>query len=221
MTTRTHRAPPLLTVAVALTALLPLAACRRAPAAVGWSQLDLWHLPPRFEQMPPAGGEAPLLAVTTFQGGREVRDLRRVFKVDLVMIPHLGAARVHALRQTPGTRVSWELQLADDPYLSFTPLPRDAPCAAGLEVSVTPAGGAPQTLYREPAPMRVRPSAPVATVDLAPWAGKRVSLALAVTPPRGLPQRRAASSSGAARPSTRVSAARCRRCATPGGPTSC
>ncbi|MFN7963403.1 MAG: sulfatase [Thermoanaerobaculia bacterium] len=161
-------------------------ACRRGePAAGPWQRMNLWAQAPKVLHSPFANPRKPAFeARLGYLGAQEVRDLSQVPPETFANYPHQAAGQVEVLEQVAGSRLGWRLTLGQAPYLGFTPLPAQglpAPCRFRVELST----GGPWMEVYSASPALLQPAPQAEQVDLSPWAGKAVELALVVEPPAG------------------------------------
>lgn len=163
------------------------------PAATGgaWTRIDLWFDRPRPEGRDGAPQSWTVNRVTVPLGRREVRDRTRVDAWSLQQVPWLSAGEIHALQQQAGTRLVARVELGDEPFFSFIPLPdENGPCACVYRVGVRAvAQDGEQASEREITNVRTLTSAllesPPSTmsVDLIAYAGRIVELVLEIDAP--------------------------------------
>lgn len=154
-----------------------LLACSDEPSAAGpWQRIDLWFDRPHIENL--AGERLPHQVVREKvpYGAAEVRDLepeqRRRQR-------RLSAAGINVLEQYVGSRLVKRVQLGQEPYFSFVPLPLEAqPCRCLYSVAVRDADGVLHPVAEIPAVLELRPPPARQDIDLQAFAGQQVELVL-------------------------------------------
>ncbi len=171
--------------ATVLVLLLGVLACAPREAPVGaWQRVDLWFDRPYVENL--AGERLP----------HQVRHVKAPFGAAEVraMVPEsrrgkrpLSAPSVNVLEHNVGSRLVKPLQLGEQAYFSFIPLPVEAePCQCVYQVAVRDAAGVEHPLASVPAVLELRPPPPRQTIDLQDFAGQAVDLVLGLEEQPGM-----------------------------------
>jgi arylsulfatase A-like enzyme len=128
---------------------------------------------------------APAVSTISYLGSAEVRDMSLVPSSQLAHFPKRTAGQVEALEMKAGSRISWQVRVGRDGYLSFTPLGSASGCVCTYRVGVRLVPGQVRELSRtEAAP--VGPMAPAAVeADLSDLAGRTVEILFQLDGPAG------------------------------------
>lgn len=164
-----------------------------SPAVVNaWTRFDLWFDRPRPESRDGVPQSWTARRVTVPLGRREVRDRAKVSAWHLQQVPWLSAGEIHALEQQAGTRLVVALELGDEPFFSFIPLPDEKrPCACVYRVGVRPVAttdterdsGAIDTVLNLTSSTELDPPPATETVELSAYAGREIELILEIDAP--------------------------------------
>jgi arylsulfatase len=163
-----------------------LVACRATEPAGPWQRFDLTLERPSAVESPFVNKRKPAYeAGIGYLGAKEVRDLALVPPETFANFPHQAAGQVRVLDQVSRSRLSWSLTLGREAYLAFTPLVGEAPGpASNLRVELTVDGKVLELASMTP-PASPQPAPEPMRVELGRYAGKLVTLTLAVEPPPG------------------------------------